>query len=203
MDFALDAKKGHLNKVFNRRSTLQLWSKKHPSMLHLTTQDKIPKKGMVKVEETEVTTLPVIISHETCTNACCVLAIPVKMNSKKSDECIEVYAFMDQGSSAKTLARRLDVQGKHHGLKETSVKLCAHWLESEWIGREQLELSKVLTQKVIPVSMEIVPQQHDVYKWLYLSEVKLPHIDAGVEILIGNKEFKLLEPCRVINSNMQ
>lgn len=95
-------------------------------MLHLTTQDKFPEKGMVKVEEPEVTTLPAIISHETCTNACCVLAIPVKMNSKRSDECIEVYAFMDQGSSAKALARRLDVQGKHHGLKETSVKLCAH-----------------------------------------------------------------------------
>jgi len=48
--------------------------------------------------------------------------------------------------------------------------------------------------------MENVARQHEVDRWPYLSEVKLPHIDAGVEILIGNKEFKLLEPWRVINS---
>ncbi|KAI2661009.1 UvrABC system protein B [Labeo rohita] len=48
--------------------------------------------------------------------------------------------------------------------------------------------------------MENIPQQHDVDKWPYLSEVKLPQIDAGVEILIGNKEYKLLEPWQVINS---
>jgi len=80
--------KGHLSKDCNRRSTCQLCSKRHPSMLHLTTQDKSPEKELVKVERTEVTTLPTSMSHETsaCTGAGddCVLAIvPVKIKSKK------------------------------------------------------------------------------------------------------------------------
>lgn len=90
--------KGHLSKDCNRRSTCQLCSKKHPSMLHLTIQDKIPEKEMVKVEKTEVTTLPATVSHETsaCTGSGdnCVLAIvPVKIKSKKSDKCLESVCF--------------------------------------------------------------------------------------------------------------
>lgn len=58
----------------------------------------------------------------------------------------------------------------------------------------------MFTQKSIPVSGENIPRQQDIDKWFYLSEVKLPHIDAEVEILIGNTAYELLEPWKVINS---
>lgn len=78
---------------------------------------------MVKVEKTffKVTTLPATVNHETSAGTGagdnCVLAIvPVKIKSKKSDKCVEVYAFMDPGSSVtfctEALARRLNVQGR-------------------------------------------------------------------------------------------
>lgn len=128
---------------------------------------------------------------------------------------MEVYAFVDPGSSAtfctEALARQLNVQGRKIDMMlstmNSSKRVESYMLtDLEVSGLEEnnfIELSKVFTQKSMPVSMENVLQQHEVDKWPYLSEVKLPHIDAGVEILIGNKEFKLLEPCRVINSNMQ
>nr|XP_055033829.1 uncharacterized protein LOC129422128 [Misgurnus anguillicaudatus] len=196
--------KGHLSKDCNRRSTCQLCAKKHPSMLHLTTQDKIPEKEMVKVEKTDVNTLPATVSHETsaCTGSedNCVLAIvPVKIKSRKSDKCVEVYAFMDPGSSATfctdALARRLNVQGRKVDMMLSTMN-SKQRVESyvltdlEVSGLEEnnfIELPKVFTQMSIPVSKENIPQQRDVDKWPYLSEVKLPHIDAEVEILIGNK----------------
>ncbi|KAK0152983.1 hypothetical protein N1851_005350 [Merluccius polli] len=64
-------------------------------------------------------------------------------------------------------------------------------------------LSKVFTQKDIPVSRENIPLQRDIDKWPYLSEVKLPHINAGVEILIGTKEYAILEPWKVIPSQVK
>lgn len=63
-----------------------------------------------------------------------------------------------------------------------------------------VELSKVITQKSISVSMENFPQQHDIDKWPYLSKVKSLQIDNEIKILIGNKEYKVLEPWQVINS---
>lgn len=80
--------KGHLSKDCIRRSTCQLCSKKHPSMLHLTTQDKIPEKEMVKVEKTKVNTLPATLSHETSAytgagDDCVLSIVPVKIKSKK------------------------------------------------------------------------------------------------------------------------
>ncbi len=210
--------KGHLSKDCTRRITCQLCSKKHPCMLHIAAQDKAHGKVMVKVDETEtVNTLPASVSHETsaCTGAGdnCVLAIvPVKIKSKKSDKTIEVYAFMDPGSSAtfctESLARRLNVQGRKVDMMLSTMnskkRVESYVLtDLEVSGLEEnnfVELAKVFTQKSIPVSMENIPQQHDIDKWPYLSEVKLPQIDAGVEILIGNKEYKLLEPWQVINS---
>ncbi|KAI2661726.1 G2 and S phase-expressed protein 1 [Labeo rohita] len=201
--------------MFSERTLKQ---RKHPCMLHITAQDTAHGKVMEKVDETEtVNTLPATVNHETsaCTGAGdnCVLAIvPVKIKSKKSDKTVEVYAFMDPGSSAtfctESLARRLNVQGRKVDMMLSTMN-SKKQVESyvltdlEVSGLEEntfVELSKVFTQKSIPVSMENIPQQHDVDKWPYLSEVKLPQIDAGVEILIGNKEYKLLEPWQVNNS---
>lgn len=225
--------KGHLSKECNRRSTCQLSSKKHPSMLHFTTQDKIPEMEMAKVEittqdkineaeiakveKTDVSKLPATTNYQTSASTgagdnCILSIVPVKLKSKKSDKCVEVYAFIDPGSSAtfctEALARQLNVQGRKINLSlntMNSKKQVESYVltDLEVSGLEEnnfIELSKVFTQKSIPVSKENVPQQHEVDKWQYLSEVKLPHIDAGVEILIGNNELKRLEPWRVINS---
>lgn len=44
---------------------------------------------------------------------------------------------------------------------------------------------KVSTQRSIPVGRKIIPLHKDIDKWSYLKEVKLPHTDADVGLLIG------------------
>ena len=64
-------------------------------------------------------------------------------------------------------------------------------------SNEYLELPEVYTHTVIPVKAENIPNPED---WPYLSEVKIPQIEAEVSMLIGNNVPKALEPWMIINS---
>jgi len=62
------------------------------------------------------------------------------------------------------------------------------------------ELPVLFTRPSLPVATESVANQQDVEKWRYLSEVKIPHIDADVGLLIGSDAPEILEPKQVIPS---
>lgn len=138
--------------------------------------------------------------------------VPVRVKNKKSNKAVEVYAFMDPGSSAtfctETLAERLNVQGRKTELVLSTInakKRVESYIltDLEVSGLEEnnfIELTKVFTQRSIPVSTKNVPLQKHADKWPYLNEVRLPHINAEVELLIGTKEHKILEPWKVIHS---
>lgn len=63
-----------------------------------------------------------------------------------------------------------------------------------------IDLPHFFSQKEIPISTENIPLQGDVDKWLYLKDVNIPRIKAGVGLLIGTTFPKAMEPLRVINS---
>ena len=56
------------------------------------------------------------------------------------------------------------------------------------------ELPVVFTRPNLPVTTESAANQQDVEKWQYLSEVKIPNIDADVSLLIGSDAPEILEP---------
>lgn len=80
--------------------------KKHHCMLHLTTRGKRHEKEMKKSggqKKKFYKSYHFSVNYETssCTGDSHVLAIvPIKIKSKKSDKCMQVYVFMNPGSSA-------------------------------------------------------------------------------------------------------
>ncbi|KAJ8403145.1 hypothetical protein AAFF_G00360610 [Aldrovandia affinis] len=56
------------------------------------------------------------------------------------------------------------------------------------------------THGSIPVHTENIPKQSEIRKWPYLSEVRLPEIEADVGLLIGANCSSAMEPWHVINS---
>ncbi|KAJ8406749.1 hypothetical protein AAFF_G00296650 [Aldrovandia affinis] len=63
-----------------------------------------------------------------------------------------------------------------------------------------IELPKAYTHGSIPVHTENIPKQSEIRKWPYLSEVRLPEIEADVGLLIGANCSSAMEPWHVINS---
>jgi len=59
---------------------------------------------------------------------------------------------------------------------------------------------KVCTQKGIPVSTANIISERELSKWPFLDDVKIPLINAEVDLLIGTNTSKLMEPWEVINS---
>lgn len=63
-----------------------------------------------------------------------------------------------------------------------------------------VELPVVFTRPSLPVTTESAASQVDIEKWRYLSQVKIPDIDASVGLLIGSNAPEILEPKQVIPS---
>ncbi|XP_052407932.1 uncharacterized protein LOC127953079 [Carassius gibelio] len=71
---------------------------------------------------------------------------------------------------------------------------------SGFFGECFYPLPKVCTQKEMPVSTANIISERELRKWPYLEDVKIPHINADVDLLIGTNASKLMEPWEVINS---
>ncbi|KAJ8353016.1 hypothetical protein AAFF_G00121970 [Aldrovandia affinis] len=150
-------------------------------------------------------------------NECVLSIIPVKIKSRKSDKHVETYALMDPGSTAtfitEDLRKKLNVKGKptqillstmnedrpertetHEQLRDIRLEVCG--LEDS----KFIELPKAYTHGSIPVHTENIPKQSEIRKWPYLSEVRLPEIEADVGLLIGANCSSAMEPWHVINS---
>lgn len=138
--------------------------------------------------------------------------VPVKVKTKKGNNIVTTYAFLDPGSTAtfctEAVLQQLQVTGQKAEIllrtmnKEESTKTSVAW-DLEICGldsNEYVELPHVYTQSKIPVRKENIPSQKDVNRWAYLREVKIPQVDADVGLLIGCNVPKALEPWKVINS---
>ena len=63
-----------------------------------------------------------------------------------------------------------------------------------------LDLPEVYTQPTMPVTRDNIIIQEDLRKWPYLQRIKVPKLNAEVDLLIGTNAPRLLEPWEIINS---
>ena len=151
-------------------------------------------------------------SEQNQESATALAILPVKVKAKGSDEMIQTYAFLDNGSNAsfcsEELAKQLNLSGKETTLSLTTMEkensradCCVVSLDVLDIDEENLvELPVVFTRPSLPVTIESAATQQDVRRWRYLSEVRIPNLDANVGLLIGSNAPEILEPKQVIPS---
>ena len=214
--------RGHLSKDCRKRMQCRECSAKHPSIL-LVTKDvpAAPQRDEGRNSEmtrNEVTSAFVEADHKSRRDTgagngeTILLIVSVMIKSKRSNKVRQVYAFLDQGSTAtfctNEVMHQLNLQGRKAELLLTTIgsekKVNTHVLSDlEVCGLEEenyIDLPQVFTQLRTPVKRDNIPRQRAVDQWPYLQEVRLPHIEAEVCLLIGTDVHKAMEPQQIINS---
>jgi len=87
------------------------------------------------------------------------------------------------------------------GKENSKTNCCVVSLEVLDLDEENLfKFPVVFTRPSLPVTTESVSNQQVFEKWRYLSEVKIPNIDANVRLLIGSNTPEIFERKHVIPS---
>ena len=132
--------------------------------------------------------------------------VPVKLKAKGKEAVVETYAFLDTGSNTLFCIDHLIERLGSTGMKTTlalmttsdknanSQSLVACLEIRDLCGNHTIELPNVFSRPSLPVSVDDIPRQTDVDRWAYLKGIHVPHIDAEIDLLIGNDEPKVLEP---------
>ncbi|PFX28559.1 hypothetical protein AWC38_SpisGene6728 [Stylophora pistillata] len=138
--------------------------------------------------------------------------VPVNVRAKGKENMVQTYAFLDPGSNTTfctdKLIERLGTTGRKATLSLTTMdsdnvkseSLVVNLEVSDLQGRNVVELSDVFSRVKLPVTLDDIAVQSDVERWLYLTDIDLPCIDADVELLIGSDVPKALEPQEVQRS---
>ena len=82
--------------------------------------------------------------------------------------------------------------------KSQSLVVCLEI--SDLCGNHTIELPNVFSRPSLPVTVDEIPRQTDVDRWAYLKSIHVPHINAEIELLIGNDAPKVLEPKEIRES---
>lgn len=206
---------GHLSKDCDKRLTCKVCSQKHPSILHIKLKQSAENPKYQLKQPTMSSTL---ISEKTCghtgagTSDGILSILPVQVKYNNSDKIIQTYAFLDPGSTAtfcsEQLMKRLNLNGRKVQIRlrtmGSKASVFSHRLSglevASLTGKRFYGLPEVYTQERMPVSMDNLIRGEELEKWTYLNGVRIPHIQADVELLIGTNASKLLEPWEVINS---
>ncbi|KAL2098438.1 hypothetical protein ACEWY4_007645 [Coilia grayii] len=210
--------RGHMSKMCKNRMTCGKCSLSHPTVLHIHTgkqkddgtgdhvlpASKPLSSAMVSVSEDDLQAGEL--------KQCTLAIVPVKVKMFNSDKIIHTYAFLDPGSSATfctdSLKRKLNTCGKNCTIllrtmgqeKPVSSSVVSGLEISNMEGQKFHKLPEVYTQTKLPVSKHHIPKQETIHKWQYLHEVKIPQLDADIELLIGTNAAKVMEPWKIINS---
>lgn len=104
--------------------------------------------------------------------------------------------------------KKLNLQGKRTNIllrtmgqeKVVESQVISGLEVSKLDGNQFVELTETYMQETIPVSRSNIPTQQDIQKWKYLRDIRIPELDAEVEVLIGTNAPKLMEPWEIINS---
>lgn len=186
----------------------------HPTVLHIHQNAPAvnPSKEDAERRSNQV-------SAQTCgqtgagNDKCLMPIVPVQVKSVKGDKLIQTYAFLDPGSSAtfcsEKLMNDLNIRGKKVKIflrtmgQEQSVSCNAVTnLEISGIGSNNFfALPEVYTQRDMPVNSDNIVTQKELSNWPYLDRVKIPHIEADVDLLIGANASQVMEPWEIINSH--
>lgn len=200
-----------MSKECRSRLSCDECSLKHPTIPHIHNKEKGNKP-----QETSVSSALVSLQAGGCTGAgdqdCTLSIIPVQLKSVKGDKVLQTYAFLDPGGTATfcttSCMKELSLQGP-----KTHIMLCTMGQEkvvesqiltglevSRLNSNQFVELPETFTQETIPVSKNNIPTQRDIERWDYLKDIRIPELEAEVEILIGTNAPKLMEPWEIINS---
>ena len=124
----------------------------------------------------------------------------MKVYRSNSDEFVETYALMDNGSEVtlchEQLAKKLGLVGKKieytltgmtgsTQVEGTMVSLTVKSMDESTV----IELPNVKTVKGMPISPSCIPKRDDLSKWSHLDRIDIPELKKGeVMLLIGVKE---------------
>ena len=138
--------------------------------------------------------------------------VPVKVKATGKGTIVEAYAFLDPGSNtsccSNQLIDRLGAVGKKTTLSVTTMdnenvkgqSLVVSLEVCDLSGNNAIELPCVFSRAKLPVSTDDIPCQSDVDRWTYLEGIQVPHIDAEIDLLIGNDVPEVLQPKEVKES---
>lgn len=209
-------KMSHSSKICKSRLECNVCHQRHPGVLHIERWDNVTSAEQSK-DNTHV-------SIATTTTQTCVhigggneddsvfFIVVVQVKSKKSNNIVQRYVFLDPGSlgtfCTEILAKKMNLKGKRTSIflrtmgqkKVVNTQIISDLEVSGLEANYFIDLPDVLTQKNMPVSTINVPRQHDIKQWPHLKGVKLHDIDAEVDLLIGTDAANVLEPWELINS---
>ena len=130
----------------------------------------------------------------------CLGVIPVMVYRSNSDEFVETYALMDNGSEVtlchEQLVKKLGLVGKKieymftgmtgsTQVEGTMVSLTVKSMDESTV----IELPNVKTVKGMPISPSCIPKSDDLSRWSHLDLIDIPELEKGeVMLLIGVKE---------------
>ena len=71
---------------------------------------------------------------------------------------------------------------------------------SQLCGNHTIQLPNVFSSANLPVTVDDIARQTVVDRWACLKAIHVPHIDAEIELLIGNDAPEVLEPKEIRES---
>ena len=208
-------KLGHSRDKCRNKKICANCSLRHPTVLHISknkasndTSERNQKSETITGQMVQNSfdsvqeTTPKFQSHvgrSSCSTTFAIVPVRVSMKGKLKD--IVTYAFLDPGSNVsfasegllqrlggigynhKKVSITLDTMGKSQNLTVFEVNgLQLHDLDRQYM----MEVPRVFSKDKIPASVEQIPTEEDLIQWPHLHGINLPHVDATVELLIGN-----------------
>ena len=216
-------KSGHLAKGCQQRSSCKICGKRHVTLLHQESCFKTQRQAAHgppdaadgrRTEELNANPQPPQLVKTGCVNQGNTGLAVVPVVVRAGGRTVTTHALLDSGSTAcfcqESLLDKLGLKEKNKTqLSLTTVCKNRINIDSQVIAglqvadleeRHVLQLPAVYSLEKVPVDVCDIPRQQDVSRWSYLSGVRLPHVDAPVELMIGNNVPLAMEPWEVIHS---
>ncbi|KAK0144587.1 hypothetical protein N1851_017040 [Merluccius polli] len=192
-----------MSKFCKAKVSCEVCSLTHPTLLHIKKNDTVADAEKKKDNCDGQTVLSAFVcaqseGHE-LTGAGeddCILAIvPVQVKAKMGSVAVRTYAFLDPGSSATFCTEALMNKLKLSGRK-TDILL--RTMNDEKPVSTYVVSGLEATSSL--VFQTLSRKQKDLERWTYLKEIKLPQIEAEIDLFIGANVPKAMEPWEVVSS---
>ncbi|XP_046551173.1 uncharacterized protein LOC124260894 [Haliotis rubra] len=196
--------RGHMSKGCVQKVVCSHCGGNHQSILH------VDRNTEVKVISacSELANIPGT-SKEAGNYESTLAIIPVKVGCRNGLTVGTTYAFLDPGSTvsfcSEDLMNRLGCSGKKMeitidtmGHPHTSIVQAVNGLQVYDLGlKNVIPLPTVYSREQIPVSNKHIPTSFDASHWPHLADIRVPEIDAKVELLIGSNVPDAYSPLEI------
>ena len=124
--------------------------------------------------------------------------VPVRVRAKGSTQFVDTCALLDSGSTntfcSEELCKLLGVEGRSETFSLTTLDKANSVEETKVVSlkissldsKVTINLPRVYTRKILPISSQNVATGDDVKAWPHLHDIELPNIDGlNIMLLIG------------------